>query len=60
MKCHYEVLGIERDADDKTIKNGKKQWSCSLKLNSLIHLILLRIHSLPKASIEIPSRQKLR
>lgn len=23
MKCHYEVLGIERDADDKTIKNGK-------------------------------------
>lgn len=23
MKCHYEVLGIERDADDKAIKNGK-------------------------------------
>lgn len=23
MKCHYEVLGIERDADEKTIKNGK-------------------------------------
>lgn len=25
MKCHYEVLGIERDADDKTIKNGKTE-----------------------------------
>lgn len=23
MKCHYEVLGIERNADNKTIKNGK-------------------------------------
>lgn len=22
MKCHYEVLGVERTADDKTIKNG--------------------------------------
>lgn len=22
MKCHYEVLGVERDADEKTIKNG--------------------------------------
>lgn len=25
MKCHYEVLGIERDAEDKTIKNGKTE-----------------------------------
>lgn len=23
MKCHYEVLGIERDADDSRIKNCK-------------------------------------
>ena len=23
MKCHYEALGIERNADDKTLKNGK-------------------------------------
>lgn len=23
MRCHYEVLGIERNADDKAIKNGK-------------------------------------
>lgn len=23
MKCHYEVLGIERDADEKAIKNCK-------------------------------------
>lgn len=22
MKCHYEVLGVERSADDKAIKNG--------------------------------------
>lgn len=26
MKCHYEVLGIERNADDKTIKNGKTEF----------------------------------
>lgn len=24
MKCHYEILGVERDADDKAIKNGTK------------------------------------
>lgn len=23
MKCHYEVLGIDRDADDSRIKNCK-------------------------------------
>lgn len=24
MKCHYEILGIERETDDRTIKNGKQ------------------------------------
>lgn len=24
MKCHYEVLGVERDVEDKVIKNGRK------------------------------------
>lgn len=26
MKCHYEVLGVERTADDKVIKNGEKLY----------------------------------
>lgn len=35
MKCHYEVLGIERTADDKTIKNGIKLLQQIIKYRSM-------------------------
>lgn len=31
MKCHYEVLGVERDADEKSIKNGNYQAAIEQK-----------------------------
>lgn len=38
MKCHYEILGIERDADEKTIKHCKcgvmSKWRKIIKTKS--------------------------
>lgn len=45
MKCHYEVLGIERDADDKTIKNGTIELSNKFLSNEkFLYVNFIRVY----------------